>query len=198
MIFNKSRKWDFPPEIHFSDGKQLNVITETKLVGVIISEDLTWHKNTAYICKKAREKLWILRRMLSLCLGDEQLFDVYCKEIRSSLEFAVPVWHPGITKNESISIERIQKVAFRIILQDRYKNYEQACKHFDTTALADRREKLCTTFAYKNVKSKYSFFTPAKKIVNTRSKQMLVKEFTCRTERYRKSSLPYMAKLLNK
>ena len=100
MIFNKSRKWDFPPEIHFSDGKQLNVITETKLVGVIISEDLTWHKNTAYICKKAREKLWILRRMLSLCLGDEQLFDVYCKEIRSLLEFAVPVWHPGITKNE--------------------------------------------------------------------------------------------------
>ena len=40
MLFNKSRKLDFPPEIMFSDGSQLNVISEIKLVGVLISDEL--------------------------------------------------------------------------------------------------------------------------------------------------------------
>ena len=26
MLFNKSRKWDFPPKLHFSDGTKLEVI----------------------------------------------------------------------------------------------------------------------------------------------------------------------------
>ena len=30
MMFNKSRKFDFPPEIRFNDGTLLDVISETK------------------------------------------------------------------------------------------------------------------------------------------------------------------------
>ena len=30
MIFNKSRKFDFPPELKFTDGKQLEVISQIK------------------------------------------------------------------------------------------------------------------------------------------------------------------------
>ena len=97
MMFNKSRKWDFPPEIRFNDGTLLDVISETKLVGVMITDNLSWHKNTLYICQKARQKLWILRRMINLGLSDYLLYDVYCKEIRSLVEFAVPVWHPALT-----------------------------------------------------------------------------------------------------
>ena len=70
MMFNKSRKWDFPPEIRFNDGTLLDVISETKLVGVMITDNLSWHKNTLYICQKARQKLWILRRMINLGLSD--------------------------------------------------------------------------------------------------------------------------------
>ena len=198
MSFNKSRKWDFPPELVFSNGEQLEVISETKLVGVIVSDNLSWHKNTEYICKRARTKLWILRRMMNLNLSYKQLYDVYCKEIRSLLEFAVPVWHPALTQKESSNIERIQKTAFKIILDHRFINYELACVNFNTTTLAKRREKLCLKFANKNIKSKISFFTPLQKTVNTRNKKMKVKEFKCRTRRYMKSSLPYMAKLLNK
>ena len=50
ILFNKSRKWDFPPEVSFSDQNNLEVVSELKLVGVIISEDLKWVKNTNYIC----------------------------------------------------------------------------------------------------------------------------------------------------
>ena len=49
ISFTKSRKWDFPPELHFSDGSPIECVPEIKLLGVVVSEDLKWSKNTAYI-----------------------------------------------------------------------------------------------------------------------------------------------------
>ena len=109
----------------------------------------------------------------------------------------MPVWHPSLTKKDSIEIERIQKVAFRIILEGLYTDYTAACLYFDTTTLKQRREKLCMSFATKNLKSKQSFFDPIEKCVNTRSEKAVVKEFKCRTSRFFNSSLPYLARLLN-
>ena len=60
ISFTKSRNWDFPPEIQLSNGKQLECINELKLLGVVVSNDLKWHKNTAFICEKVGKKLWIL------------------------------------------------------------------------------------------------------------------------------------------
>ena len=76
--------------------------------------------------------------MIKLCLDDFQLY-----EIRSILEFGDPVWHPGLSQKDSTEIERLQKVAFKIILQDSYVNYEIACQQFNTTTIEKRREKLC-------------------------------------------------------
>ena len=188
---------DFPPELKFTDGTKLEVISQIKLVGLVISDNLSWHENTLYICRKARTKLWIIRRMKSLSLSHEQIFDVYCKEIRSIVEFGVPVWHPGLTKKDSNDIERVQKVAFKIILESCYTDYTAACLYFNTTTLKLRRKKLCINFATKNLKSEESFFDPVQKTVNTRSEKALVKEYKCRTSRYSNSSLPYLARLLN-
>ena len=44
MSFTKSRKLDFPPEVCFSDRKPLEWIPDTRLVGVVISQDLKWSK----------------------------------------------------------------------------------------------------------------------------------------------------------
>ena len=108
ITFNKSRKVDFPPELKFSDNQLLNVVSEMKLVGVILSDDIRWQKNTDYICLKARQKLWTLRRMKKLHFDIFQLLDVYTKEVRSLLELAVPVWHSSLTRLQSAQIERIQ------------------------------------------------------------------------------------------
>ena len=100
ISFTKARrKWDFPPELELLDGTQIEFMTETKLLGVVVSHDLRWQKNTDFICQKARQKMWQLRRMLELDLDIYQMFDVYCKEVRSILELAVPVWHSGLTKS---------------------------------------------------------------------------------------------------
>ena len=158
MMYNRARKWDFPPEVFFENGVQMNVVHQFKLVGVVITDDLKWEENTKYICQKARRKLWLLRRMRGLDLTIPQMLDVYCKEVRSILEMCVPVWHSGLTKKQSASIERVQKVAFRIILGPKYISYACALKSLKAKTLQERRLQLCKQFATKNVKSEYSLF----------------------------------------
>ena len=48
ILFNKSCKWDFPPEVSFSNNVNIEVVSEMNLVGVFISSDLRWQKNTEY------------------------------------------------------------------------------------------------------------------------------------------------------
>ena len=74
---------------------------DMKIVGVILSKNLRWVRNTQYICDKARQKLWIIRRMLQYNLNIETMFDVYIKEVRSILELAVPVWHSSLARRQS-------------------------------------------------------------------------------------------------
>ena len=94
-------------------------------------------------------------------------------------------------------IERIQKISFKIILGPVYENYNQACKYLATQSLEDRRLKLCLKFARKNLKSENCLFKKVNKNVNTRQSTKLVSDYKCRTSKYRKSSIPYLARLLN-
>ena len=91
--------------------------------------------------------------MVKLDLDTYLLFDAYIKEVRSILELAVPVWHSSLTRKQSLDIERVQKVAFRIILGPLYISYKQACQYLCTKTLEERRTKLCLKFAKKNLKS---------------------------------------------
>ena len=54
MKFNFSKNHDFPPELLIGVFKDnLEVITETKLLGIMLSDDLKWASNTEYIFKRA-------------------------------------------------------------------------------------------------------------------------------------------------
>ena len=68
MIFNKSRNFDFAPEISFRNGELLEYLEETKLLGIQINSSLKWNSNTAVICTKSMSKMWLLRRMKLLKL----------------------------------------------------------------------------------------------------------------------------------
>ena len=99
MSFTKSRKWDFPPELHFSDGTIIEYMTETKLVGVMVSQDLPLP------CQKARSKLRMLRRVLTVNLDMHEMFVINIKEVRSILELAMPVRYLGLNKQQPLDTE---------------------------------------------------------------------------------------------
>ena len=199
--FTRSRKWAFPLEVNFSDGSILETMSETTLLGVIVSNDLKWTKNTSFICLKARRKLWILRRLLQLNLTRFEMFDVYKKEVRSILEFAVPVWHSSITRKQSSERESVQKLSFKIILGPAYLLYRGACEIFHTQTLEQRRLELCKRFVMKNLKSKdHCLFTKRSNdnLPNLRQrKRSVVEEYKCNTVTFQRSSLPFLSKLAN-
>ena len=71
-------------------------------------------KNTEDIVKRASNKLWIIRRLKELGARTPELIDVYTKQCRSILEYAVPVWQGAITLQERQDIERVQKMVLNM------------------------------------------------------------------------------------
>ena len=114
MVFNPGVARDFFPRFSFNND-ELEVVERMKLLGVVLRSDLSWRDNTDYMVERAYKKIWCLKRLKKLGANTIDLVDVYVKQIRSILEFAVPVWHPSLTNEDRLKIERVQKYAFCII-----------------------------------------------------------------------------------
>ena len=56
MLFNKSKKYDFIPELYLSDETKLEVVQDMKLVGYQILSDLNTKANTKKNSWKSLEK----------------------------------------------------------------------------------------------------------------------------------------------
>ena len=201
MIFNKSRNYDFPPEFSFKNGVILECLESTKLLGIYLTSDLRWNENCKQIYIKAMSKMWLLRRLKRINLDIDLILDFYMKEIRPLAEHGVAIWNSGLTKGQVADLEKIQKITLKIILDDQYILYDVACTLLNVLPLKFRRNDLCTSFAIKLYKSPRSadYFTPAEKIVNTRSdQQLLVEEKKCNTKRCYNAPHNYLGRLVNK
>ena len=91
-------------------------------------------------------------KILGVVLSSDMI-DVYIKQIRSVLELAVPAWHPSLTLEEKITIERVQKTALHIIYQENYQPYKAAYAMANICTLEERRVKLCSKFALRALRS---------------------------------------------
>ena len=120
MIFNKSRNYDFPPEFSFKNGEILECLESTKLLGIYLTSDLRWTENCKQIYFRAISKMWLLRRLKRLNLDVDLILDFYLKEIRPLAEHGVAIWNSGLTKGQVADLEKIQKIALKIILEDNY------------------------------------------------------------------------------
>ena len=198
ITFNPCRTIDFMPEISI-DGNELEVVDEIRLLGIILRSDMKWISNTKNMIQKANKRLWILRRLKSLGAGTDDLVEVYTKQIRCVLELAVPAWQGGISQAERTDLERVQKSASHIILGDLYTSYKCALKDLNLDSLESRRNKLTLKFALtseKNQKFK-SWFKTATKSVYTRSKLMKYFDVKANHNRFERSPLSFITKMLN-
>ena len=98
ILFNKATKYDFHPKLTLQgEQNHLEVVEEIHLLGVRVRSDLSWKSNTASMCRKAYARILMLRRLKPLGPLDEELLDVYGKQIRGIVEYALPIWPPGLT-----------------------------------------------------------------------------------------------------
>ena len=80
MLFNPSQNIDFSPDLAIN-GEKLELVEEFKLLGIIIRSDLKWFSNTQSITTKCFKRIWMLKRLKTLGANEDDLLDVYCKQI---------------------------------------------------------------------------------------------------------------------
>ena len=111
------------------------------------------------------------------------------------------VWHSSLTQENANDLERVQKSAFKIILQNSNLKYKKALQILQLETLSDRRENLCLKFAQtctKNPKFQDMFPKNSKSLNMTLRNPESYKIEKANTERYTKSPIIYMQKLLNR
>ena len=117
-----------------------------------MTSDLKWHKNTKMLVKKAFTRMVILQKLNKFKVKISDLLIIYKLYIRSIVEQNCQVWHYSLSEDDSHSLERVQKVAMKIILQQSYTDYNQALDILELETLYERREHLCLKFARKCTK----------------------------------------------
>ena len=104
IIFNFTKKYQFSTQLEL-EGEKLETVTEAKLLGTIVSNDLKWDRNTDLIVRKANKRMELLRKISNFGANWEDLKNVYILFIRSLLEQSCTVWHSGLTLENSEDLE---------------------------------------------------------------------------------------------
>ena len=168
------------------------------LLGVTIKDDLTWHSNTHNIVVKGYQRMLILKKLYSFNVPTEDMIHIYCLYIRSILEQSCVVWGSSLTCGQEFDLERVQKVALRIILDNDYLSYQHALDLTGLPTLKKRRADLSLTFAKKWVKNeKTADMFPLKKNGPNTRKPEVFQVTGARTSRLAKSAIPSMQRMLN-
>jgi len=137
IIFNFSKNSQFSTEVKLN-GEVIETVEETKLLGTVITNDLKWERNTDKIIKEANKRMFFLHKLSKFTKNKEDLKKIYILQIRSKLEQSAVLWHSSITKKCEINLERVQKSAFKIILGDKYVDYDNSLKVLKLQSLGVR------------------------------------------------------------
>ena len=174
------------------NGCIIEQVSESKLLGVIIQNNLKWDSHIKYINVKASKRLHYLRCLKRSGLNKNELKTIYVALIRSVCEYACPVWSTCLTKELSDKLESVQRRAFRIILPS--LSYEEACIDLNLSLLSERRNTLCKQFfdSMKQPSHKLHDLLPSQKpgVYNLRNNHTYPLP-KCNTNRYKNSFVPH-------
>ena len=173
-------------------GSTIEQVSTSKTLGVIFNDKLTWDDHIDEVCSKASRRLYFLRLLYRAGTCPADITQVYTSIVRSVLEYACELWHPGITVAHSHSLEHIQERALAIAYPD--LEYQVALKTTGLENLASRRKNQCVKLfrAMENPKHKLHYLLPPKRNINVNLRSLRPREpFKCRTERAKKSLVNY-------
>ena len=199
LIFNFTNDKQFTTNIKLK-GETVELVKESKLLGVIITNDTKWERNTNHIVKNANKMMRMLHIASKFTRNKKHLEQIYKTFVRSRLEYASTVWHSSLTVSNRDDIERIQKSALKVIFKDEYQGYEKSLKILKMESLYARRERLSLRFVKKCLnQEKLSSLFP--KNMNESAKILRNREVyhvnRASTERYRNSAIPFLQRKLN-
>ena len=175
-------------------GQAIERVPSTKLLGVILSEDLKWTAHVDNLISRVNKRIFVVWHLKRSGVSATDLVDIYTSTIRPVLEYACPVWHTGLPDFLHRNLENIQKRVLRIIF-GYFTPYPELLDKSCLPTLRDRREVLCKNF-YTDMKDpshKLHHLLPETReltygLRRTRLRPLL----KTKTERFKNSFLPYV------
>ena len=124
MIFSRS-KTQFSTRLTINE-QTIEKISATKLLGLWISEDMSWTKNCKEICRKSYSRISMITKLKYVGVNIEDLIEIYVLFIRSLTECCSLAFLSTLTREQSQKLENIQKTCLKVILGDIYIDYFSA------------------------------------------------------------------------
>ena len=120
-----------------TNNDQVEVVSYFKLLGLIITSNLSWNQHVIYICSKASKRLYAIRLSKRAGVSSSDLTNIFCSAIRPILEYGCQVWHFTLTEKLSTQTGQIQRGATKTILSENL-SYDLRLKKLNLITLAER------------------------------------------------------------
>ena len=198
FIVNFSRQHQFRPLLEIP-GRNLPIerVLQTKLLGYWFSHDMKTNRHVEHLLAICYKRIWAIRKLKKSGISEKDILHFYNFKIRSVLEANCIIYHSMLTQEETNDIERIQKIVLKIILANKYEDYNQACLLMNIDTLETRRINLSLNFGLKCISSEqHSHFFQLNKQTSIRNPEKFHVPFA-RTSRYFNSPKLYITRLLN-
>ena len=198
MVFSRSQS-DFATRLNINNVL-MEKTTDVKLLGVWLSDNLSWSRNCKEMSIKAYSRLTMLTKLKYIGTSVEDLLDIYILYIRSVLEYCSVAFHSSLTDVDARKLEGVQRTCLRVILGDMYVGYEAVLEMCGLESLDTRREKRCLSFSLKCVKhpkNKRLFPLNTRTFGQAQNTRETFQVNWARTEAYKISAIPYCQRLLN-
>ena len=91
IIFNRAQA-DFNTRLNINNRK-LEQVHEARVLGVILTEDAKFERNTQDICRRAFARISMITKLKYVGVPTTDLIDVFTLFVRSLLEYCCVSWH---------------------------------------------------------------------------------------------------------
>ena len=140
MFFNFTKKMQCLPFCSLDVGDPLPIVSESRLLGIIMDDKLTWWPLVRDIQTHAKAKIWSLVKCREAGATRSQLLSLHIARVRSTIEYAVQVYGTVINLSQADEIESVQRRCLQIVLGSESKSYERNLTTLSLSSLADRRQ----------------------------------------------------------
>ena len=109
------------PEV---EEQPIILVKQHKHLGVVFSNQIDWSEPMMHLLSVGKRKAGF-RRFMARELPADLIYRLYVSCARPVLEYASPVWHGGISRQEAIALERIQASVARRVLKAPWRTPKQ-------------------------------------------------------------------------
>ena len=142
-------------DLKFSN-ESLNLISNDKILGVFVDNNLTWSDHIKHLMKKITSNIWFLSKIKTF-LSQAHKVQFYKSYIQIHIDFCNIVWESSSESNK-LKIFKLQKRACKIILDYNIDNSRKAMKSLKIMSIYDwlqLRKAKCMFKVYNNLVPTY-------------------------------------------